>query len=100
VTALKRKNAVPADVIRDLIKLYGINQRYLVNLWGVSPGYVCDILAGRRGISPRVALLLEATFGDSAEFWLKLQMKADLNCLRNTMQDEMNRIGAVANGFD
>ena len=40
---------------------------------------IADILAERRGVSPNTALRLARYFGSSAQFWLNLQIKYDLD---------------------
>ena len=40
---------------------------------GVSRPTVLDILSGKRGISPLMAMKLGRYFGPSAEFWMNLQ---------------------------
>jgi antitoxin HigA-1 len=41
-------------------------------------GRITDILNGKRGISPETALRLARFFGNSARFWLNLQMAYEL----------------------
>lgn len=44
----------------------------------VPSGRITQILNGKRGISAETALRLARYFGNSAEFWLNLQMRYDL----------------------
>jgi len=48
-----------------------------------STNRVNEIIRGKRGITPRTALLLAAYFGNSAEFWMNLQTAHDLTRFRN-----------------
>ena len=41
-----------------------------------------EIVLEKRGISADTALRLSAYFGNSADFWLGLQMDYDLDCAR------------------
>jgi antitoxin HigA-1 len=41
-------------------------------------GRITDILNGKRGVSPETALRLARYFGNSARFWLNLQMAYEL----------------------
>ena len=46
---------------------------------------ITDILNGKRGISPETALRLARYFGNSARFWLNLQMAFELAVAEQTM---------------
>ena len=48
-------------------------------------GRISDILNGKRGISPETALRLARYFGNSARFWLNLQMAFELAVAEQTM---------------
>ena len=43
-----------------------------------SSGRITDILNGKRGISPETAMRLARYFGNSARFWLNLQVAYEL----------------------
>lgn len=44
----------------------------------VPSGRITSILNGKRAISPDTALRLARCFGNSAQFWMNLQMRYDL----------------------
>ena len=48
-------------------------------------GRITDILNGKRGISPEIALRLARYFGNSARFWFNLQMAFELAVAEQTM---------------
>jgi proteic killer suppression protein len=62
------------DVLPDL----GMNARQLGEALGVPPNRISEILRGRRSISADTALRLARWLGTSAEFWLRLQLRYDL----------------------
>lgn len=50
---------------------------------GVTRKALSELLNGRSGISPEMALRLSKAFGSSAEMWLGLQLDYDLAQLRS-----------------
>ena len=53
---------------------------------GITPNNLSRLLNGRIGISPRVALRLEAVGWSNAEFWMRLQAHYDLAQARRRNQ--------------
>jgi addiction module HigA family antidote len=47
---------------------------------------VNEMVRGKRGVSPKTALLLAAYFGNSPEFWMNLQTAHDLTRARAEMR--------------
>ena len=60
-----------------------LSQNRLAIALGVPARRINEIVLGKRGISADTALRLAAYFGNSAEFWMGLQMEYDLDCARN-----------------
>ena len=55
-----------------------LTQRELANSIHVPYQRINDIVNGRRGITPSTALRLAKFFGNSADFWMNLQLRWDL----------------------
>jgi antitoxin HigA-1 len=73
----------PGDVLKqDWMEPLGLSAYKIAKALGVSQTAVGEILAGRRSISPEMALRLEKLTGVSADFWLGLQAGYDLSCAR------------------
>lgn len=51
-----------------------------------------EILVGRQGITPGVALRIAKLTGTSAEMWLNLQQKQDLAIARSEMRDLVMKV--------
>jgi addiction module HigA family antidote len=62
-----------------------LTQRKLANSIHVPYQRINDIVNGRRGITPSTALRLAKFFGNSADFWMNLQLRWDLY---NARKDE------------
>lgn len=70
----------PGEVLmEDFIKGFEITQNRLAVAIGVPPRRINEIVHGKRGVSADTALRLERYFGVSAQFWLNLQTRYELD---------------------
>lgn len=75
----KIKPVHPGEILFEkFLKLMEISQNQLGRDLGVSPRRINEIIHGKRSITADTALRLSAYFGNSASFWLGLQMDYDL----------------------
>lgn len=63
----------PGETIADVLEERGITQAELSSRTGVSPAYVSNVIAGKKGISANFAMGLEYALGVPKSFWLNLQ---------------------------
>jgi addiction module HigA family antidote len=69
----------PGKVLfEEFLKPMAISQNQLGRDLGVSPRRINEIIHGKRSITADTALRLSIYFGNSASFWLGLQMDYDL----------------------
>jgi antitoxin HigA-1 len=69
----------PGEILLgEFLEPLGITQRNFANAIGVTPAYVSDIVHGRRGVSPEMALRFEVALKMPARFWLNAQLACDL----------------------
>lgn len=69
----------PGEILdEDFLKPMGISQSRLAEHLHCKPGKVNEIIRGKRGITPEMALSLSDALGTSPEFWLNLQSNYDL----------------------
>ena len=73
----------PGGIIQEefLVPLE-LSQNRLALALGVPARRINEIVLGKRGISANTALRLARYFGNSAEFWLGIQMDYDLDVVR------------------
>jgi addiction module HigA family antidote len=70
----------PGEVLmEDFIKGFEITQNKLAVAIEVPPRRINEIVHGKRGISADTALRLSKYFGTSAEFWINLQSRYELD---------------------
>ncbi len=73
------KNIHPGEVLKEeFLDEYGISQNRLGREIGMSPRAINEIVHGKRSITANSALRLARYFGTTAEFWLNLQARYDL----------------------
>jgi addiction module HigA family antidote len=90
----------PGEILmEEFMKPLGISQNQLGHDLGVSPRRINEIVHARRSITADSALRLARYFGNSASFWMGLQMDYDLDtasdALANTIKDQVHQL-AVA----
>lgn len=63
----------PGETIADVLEERRITQAELASRTGVSPAYVSNVIAGKKGISANFAMGLEYALSVPKSFWLNLQ---------------------------
>ncbi len=73
----------PGEVLmEEFLTPMNLSQNRLALALGVPARRINEIVLEKRGVSADTALRLAAYFGNSANFWLGLQMDYDLDCAR------------------
>lgn len=62
----------PGDAIKDEMEKFDWSQKDLAEILDISEKQISLILTNKAPITPKIAMLLEITFGRSAKFWLDL----------------------------
>lgn len=68
----------PGLILRKELKARGWTQRHLAQLMRTDDGTISRILSGKGPITVRTALKLEEILGASAEFWLDLEYRVEV----------------------
>lgn len=75
----KRKPAGVAEIlIEEFMQPMGLTQAALAEAMGVPRKHVNELCNDRRRVTAATALILARVFGNSADFWLNVQRRADL----------------------
>jgi addiction module HigA family antidote len=83
----------PGEILQlDFIEPLGITQNRIAVAIGVPPRRINEIVHGKRRISADTALRLSRYFGNSAEFWLSIQARYDLDLAQDKASDEIAQI--------
>jgi len=82
----------PGEVLlEDLMKPLGISQYRLAKDIGVPPIRINQIVNGRRSITVDTALRLARYFGTSAEVWMRMQVRYDLESSEKELGERVKR---------
>lgn len=83
----------PGEVLLvDFLEPFGISRHRLAILIGVPPRRINEIVHGKRSITADTALRLAKVFGNSAQFWLNLQDRYDLDVTSDKLGDTLDNI--------
>ena len=82
----------PGEILQEeFLEPLNISQNRLGAELGVSPRRINEIVHGKRAITADTALRLARFFGNSASFWLGLQMDYDLDVSDDAIGSRINK---------
>ena len=80
----------PGEILlEEFMQPLGLSQNALAKALHVTPRRINEIVNGKRSITADTALRLAQFFGNSAEFWMNLQYKYDLETARETLSKKI-----------
>ena len=80
----------PGEILlEEFLKPLKLSQYRLATDIHVPPRRINEIIHGERGVSANTALRLSKYFGNSAEFWLNLQIRYELLIEERVMESEL-----------
>ena len=72
----------PGEILRiEFLDPLGVSQNRLAREIGVPPRRINQIVHGKRSITADPAIRLSRFFGTTAQFWLNLQSRYELDCI-------------------
>jgi antitoxin HigA-1 len=81
--SLEMKNPPhPGELIGDTLDEFGISIVGAAAGLGITRQQLHNVIAGRSGITPEMAVKLEKALGSTADTWLRMQMNYDLAQVR------------------
>lgn len=93
----KIKPVHPGEYLRELLDELDVSAYALAKHIGVSQMRLSHILRGQRPLSADIALLLERAFGQSAQYWINLQARYDLDIAQDRISVRtLSRIAPLA----
>lgn len=87
-----RRAVHPGEILADELEQLGVTPTELARLIDVPPNRITQIIHGRRSITGDTALRLGHWFGNSAEFWLNLQIAYDIRVANEKAGKEIARL--------
>ena len=80
----------PGEILlEEFMKPLGISQNALAKSLKVTPRRINEIVNKKRAITVDTAMRLSRFFGNSAEFWINLQYKYELELNRELYEDKI-----------
>ena len=77
--------------MEEFLEPLGISQYRLAKDISVPPRRINEIVHGKRSITADTALRLGKFFGISAQFWLNLQTRYDLEITEDILSDRLDK---------
>ena len=77
----------PGEVLEMELSARSIMKSQFAQSMGIKPGHLSELLHGKRHVSASTAITLEKLLGIAAEFWLRVQMRYDLQVERNKLKE-------------
>jgi addiction module HigA family antidote len=82
----------PGEILsEEFLGPMGISQSRLAREISVPPRRIIEICLGKRAVTPDTALRLARFFAMSAEFWMNLQQRYDLERAKDEMAGRLDR---------
>ena len=82
----------PGEILgEEFLKPMGVSQYRLAKDISVPPRRINEIVHGKRSITADTALRLGKYFGISAQFWLNLQTRYDLEVTEDLLSDRLDK---------
>jgi len=72
----------PGELVRDSLSDLGLSVAAGAAGLGVTRQQLYNVINGKSGVTPEMALRLEKAFGGSADVWLRMQVNYDLMQVR------------------
>jgi addiction module HigA family antidote len=72
----------PGELIGDTLDELKVSVTGAARALGITRQQLHNVIAGRSGITPEMAVRLEKAIGSTADTWLKMQMNYDLAQVR------------------
>jgi addiction module HigA family antidote len=83
----------PGEILlEEYMQPLNLSANALAKKLGVTAARINEIATGRRGISADTALRLAHCFATSAEFWMNLQQRFELETARRIIGKDINRL--------
>ena len=84
----------PGELLLEELQCREMSQATFAKQIGIKPSLLNEIIKGKRGVNTEMALLLEASLGISAKFWINLQNEYNLQKIKSD-ESFMSRLASI-----
>jgi len=83
----------PGEILaEEFMKPMQLSANALARAIDVTPARINEIINGKRGMTANTALRLARYFGTTADVWMNLQQRFELETARRALRDVLKRI--------
>ncbi|MCF7821354.1 MAG: HigA family addiction module antidote protein [Mariprofundaceae bacterium] len=86
----------PGEHLAEFIEEFGITKYRLARLTHMNPQRIGAIVSGQSAITANTAMRLGKVFGTTAQFWMNLQTRYDLEVAEISHADDIEAIERLA----
>jgi antitoxin HigA-1 len=86
-TTLRKPVSVGEMLVTEFMQPLGLTQTALAAAMGVPRKHVNELCNDKRTVTAATALILARVFGNSPDFWLNTQRRADIWLVMNTPRE-------------
>ena len=79
----------------EFMQPYRITAYRLAKMTGLSQTQIGRIIKGKRGITPDTALRFAQVFSTSPEFWLNVQNRYEIDCMKTETKETIKQIRPI-----
>lgn len=85
--ATKRRPATVGEILtEEFLRPLGLTPTALAEAMGVSQKHVNELCNGHQNVTLPIARALARVFGNSADFWLNVQVRTDVSEARRSLR--------------
>ena len=81
----------PGELIADEIEYRNIKQKDLAETMNIAPNVLSEIIHGKRNLTAELALKLEKAIDIDAAYWMRLQVKYEIDTIRIKHRKEIKQ---------
>ena len=81
----------PGVLIADEIEYREIMQKHLAEKMDIAANMLSEIIHGKRNITPATAMKLEKALDIDAVYWMRLQVKYEIDCILIKHREEIKK---------
>ena len=70
------------DILKDELQARHFTQKVFADLISVKPNVLSELIHKKRNMTAELAVKIEKILGIEAEFWMRIQSKYEIDCVR------------------
>ena len=82
----------PGVLLKEELEFRKIKQVAFAKLIDIAANVLSEIINGKRNITPAIALKLESALNIDAEYWMRLQIRFEIDTIRIKHKNALKRI--------